>query len=229
MASKKTPPCPGNPEDYVLVKTREGMFWRRRRGSIKPAKLNTGFRKAVETTKIIAPAAKRIITALQPYLRGLRTGRINIRVGNALRRSLKEKNRLLLSYLKGVEVQAEYPLDELLTRPYNVYEKAKILHIEIPIEPTTVRPLNRLVTHYYFEAVLLYGAINKERELKTACVESPLYSLNNKAKTVCVLELPLPEKDDWCVLLKLSFLEGNELAVHTKHYRTKVIEGKKEL
>jgi hypothetical protein len=223
MFSRKTPPCPGNPEDYVLVKSKEGLHWRKKRGTVKPAQLNTAFEANASAMKIVSPAAKQIAGALRHYLHGISTGRLNVRIGNALRRSLKEQKQLRLCYLKGIELQAEHPMDDMLTTRYNVFVQPKTVRVEITIARDSIKPLNKLTTHYYFEAVLLYGDINKEKGLKTESIESPLYAVGDKAKTVCVLKLDLPKKEDWCLILKLSSLEGNELAGHTKHYRMKVV------
>ena len=223
MPSKKTPPCPGDPTDYMLVKNREGMHWRRKRGTVTPAKLNAGFKASAEATKIIAPACKRILTALRPFLSGLDTGRLNNRFSNALRRSLTQTKRLELSYLKGVELQRDHPLEEMLRGSYKIFIDRGTVRIEMAIEKDTIKPLNRLVSDYYFEAVLLHGDVNKEKALKTETVESALYPIHSKAKNNCVLSLSLPKKEDWCLLLKLSSLEGNEMAVHPKHYRMKVV------
>jgi hypothetical protein len=84
---------------------------------------------------------------------------------------------------------------------------------------------NRLATEFYFELVLLYGDANEEWGLRTENVESQLYVYGEKTKKVCVLELDLPEQEDWCVILKVSSLEGNQLAVHPMHYRMRVVEG----
>lgn len=221
--SKEYPPCPGDPKDHVLVKSREGMHWRRKRGTVKPAGLNAGFQASSEATKMIAPASKRILAALQPYLGGLDKGRLNNRIGNALRRSLKENNRLELSYLKGIELQREHPLAEMVQVDYLVFIDQKTVRIEIPVEPGTVKPFNRLVSDYYFEAILLYGDPGKEKALKTDSAESPLYPIDGEIRTKCVLTLSIPEKEDWCLLLKLSSLEGREMAVHPRHYRMKVV------
>jgi hypothetical protein len=185
--------------------------------------LNAGFSASVEATKIVAPACKRILTALQPYLRGLDTGRLNNRLSNPLRQSLAQKKRLELSYLKGIELQRDHPLEDMLKVPYKIIIDKKNVSIEIAIEKDTVKPFNRLVSDYYFEAVLLYGDVNKAKALKTETVESALYPIYSKAKTKCVLSVSLPKKEDWCLLLKLSSLEGNEMAVHPKHYRMKVV------
>lgn len=58
------------------------------------------------------------------------------------------------------------------------------------------------MTHYYFEAVLLYGDASKERDLQTEEVTSALYPINPEMKGKCVLELVLPEAEDWCLLFE---------------------------
>lgn len=185
--------------------------------------MNAAYRNSSELTKIISPAAKRIRAALEPHTRNITTGRLNIRICSALRRSFKEKNRLQLAYLKGMELQREHPLEEMLVSGYCVSADEQNIEIKIPIEEGSVKTFNRLVTHYYFEAVLLHGDPGMERGLKTIRVESALYPYHSERESVCLLTLALPEAEDWCLVLKLSSLEGNELAAHTKHYRMKVI------
>jgi hypothetical protein len=222
---KKTPPCPGNPEDYTLVESKEGMYWRKKRGTKKPAKINTALEVNVNATGIVSPAARRARSALRPYMEGIRTGRLNIRIGKVLRRALKEGKPLGVGLLKGIELQGEYPLNGLVTANYQVSVKGDSVRIEIPIASYSVWPLNPLVTDYYFEAVLLYGDLSKEWGLRTESVVSPLYSYRERSEGVCVLELDLPKEREWCLVLKLSSLEGKELAAHPKHYRMKVVEG----
>jgi len=223
----KRPPCPGDPRDYVWVKAKEGAHWRRKRGSVGGARLNAGYQASANATTVVSPAAASVRAALMPFLKGLDTGRLNIRIANAFRKSLKEKGSLELTYLKGVELQNAYPLEEMLHQ-YRVIVKEKTVQIEIPIDKTNVKALNRLVSNYFFEAVLLYGDVNKKGGLKVKSVESVLYGFGGKPETNCILELSLPKKQEWCLLLKLSSLEGNQLAAHTKHYRMKVVEAGKE-
>jgi hypothetical protein len=221
----KRPPCPGNPEDYVWVESKEKPPWRRKRGTVNAAKLNSQYQEAVDTTKLVSPAARRIRSALAPYLRGIMTGRLNNRICNAFRKSIKETGSLLLTYLKEIEIQRDYPLDSMLVCNYRICVDEKKVRIEIPIDWSSVKPFNNLVTDYYFEAVLLYGDVNFERALQTEHVESALYSFHTEIESLSVLEILLPEKEDLCLLLKISSNEGNELAVHTKHYRMKVVAG----
>jgi hypothetical protein len=127
-----------------------------------------------------------------------------------------------LRYLKDIELQRDHPFDDMLQCDYRVRITEKTIQLEIPIEGSCMKAFNRLVTDYYFEAVVLYGNVHEEKGLDTISVESKLYSYYGEEKDLCVLVLPLPE-EDWCLFLKISSLEGKELAVHTKHYRMKVI------
>jgi hypothetical protein len=218
----KRPPCPGDAEDYVWVESSETPHWRRKRGTIVQARLNSGFELSNERTKMVSPAAKRVRKALACYLRGLAPGRLNNRICNAFRKGLKENGKMGLSCLKGLEIQKKHPLDGMLQCNYSFQVLDKRLRIEIPVDWSSVKPLNPLVTDYYFEAVLLFGDVSRERGLETESVESKLYPMYTNTESVCVLELERPE-GDWCVLLKINSHEGNEMAVHTKHYRMKVI------
>ena len=224
----KRPPCPGNPQDYVWVESKERKHWRRKRGSVGIAHLNAAYQCANERTRVASPAARRVRRAIEPYLRGISTGRLNNRICNAFRKSLKEKQGIELAYLKGIEMQRDYPLEQMLVCNYKVWVTKKKVRIEIPVERGSVKSFNKLVSDYYFEAVLLHGDANKERGLKTQCIESKLYSIYGEAKGICILELVVPKDEDWCVLLKLSSIEGNEVAAHTKHYRMKVISAREE-
>jgi hypothetical protein len=223
---RNTPPCPGRMEDYVLITTKEGSFWRRKRGTVKPATLNTKFAEAAQATRIISPVARRIRLALLPYLNGLTTGRLNTRIGNQLRKSLQEKNTLKLGYLQGVELQQDHSLDEMLAAGYRVSMDDQNISILIPLELHALHRPNNLATHYYFEAVLLFGDLNKESGLQTTTVSSPPYAFNSNAQTNCSLTLPLPADADWCLLLRLACMQGNSAIADTSSYRMKIIAGK---
>lgn len=220
---RKRPPCPGDPRDYVWVESKERPHWRRKRGSVSEAALNEAYLESSKKTKVVSPAAKSVRNSLAPYLAGLTPGRLNNRISNAFRKSLKERSRLRLAYLTDIEIQRDFPLDGMLLCNYKVHVDEKKVRIEIPVEQGCIRTFNTLVSDYYFEAVLLYGDVSKERGLDTVSCESALYSIHSMAKIVCLMEVALPEHEDWCLFLKINSLEGNEMAAHTKHYRMKVI------
>lgn len=201
-------PCP-DPEKYILVTTKEGCFWRRKRGTLKPARLNTSFRKNVINSKVAAPAAKRVIQKLQPFLRDLQTGRLNVRLTAAFIKSMNEKGQPDFSYLQGLNMH-EQPLKNLLTGYYNVLRCGNEIKIEIAIEPNTVKQPSESVTGYYFEAILLYGDVTKDNGLHIDSAISPLYSFGSKSKSVCILSLDVPTGNlPWMVLLKVSCQKRN--------------------
>ena len=221
----RNPPCPGDPNDYDLITTHEGKYWRRKRGTVKPATLNNACQLANDAIKTLSPIASKIALCVRPYLTGFKTGRLNIRIASCLRKSLKETNRFQLAYLRGMQFQREQPLERMVLR-YVVYERNASIHIEINIGKGYILPQNNVATDYYFEAFLVYGDILTDRTLTCENVISPLYSFNSNESGKCCLSLPLPIEDDWMVLLKISCLEGNNLASHTKHYRLKVISAR---
>ncbi len=87
----KRPPNP-DPESYIWIDTKEGGFWRRRRGLVKKARLNAAYLQSSEYTKICSPAASRIMRKLRPYMKGLQPGRITVRICGKLRKALIETN-----------------------------------------------------------------------------------------------------------------------------------------
>jgi hypothetical protein len=222
------PPCPGNPDDYRLVVTREGKYWRKKRGRVRPAKLNYKFQGNTDVMSVVSPAARRVMVAMEPFMRGIRRGRLNNRISGAFRKSLEEEGCLRLSYLKGLEFSRDHPMDQLVRGQYPVLVRNGRVRVELDSKKMWVDPQNALVTEFYFDLVLLYGDVNEEGVLRTESMESPLFIYRDRSKKVCVLELDLPEEGDWCAILKVSSLEGNEVAMNDKNYRMRVMEGKRE-
>jgi hypothetical protein len=222
---KRDVPHCSDPENHVLVETRESLFWRRRR---KRGKLNEAFTTNVDLSKICGPAASKIVRNLRPFMKGIDAGRITLRVSNALRQFLKDKKQLSLSALEEIEIQRDYLLHQLLLVPYEVVVEELTCTIRIGIGEACVKKQNTLATNFYFEGMILYGDVTKEGGLKLDTVESKLYAFGSEPTEVCELNLALPEEDQWwIVLLKVSCLERNEMAVHPKHYGMKVVKVKK--
>ena len=81
-----------------------------------------------------------------------------------------------------------------------------------------------MVSHYYYEAVLLYGDPSVKDALRTENVVSPLYDINSRKEETCVLDVVLPSNGvPWMVLLKLSCVEGEVLAHAGRNYGMKVV------
>jgi hypothetical protein len=221
LSKRDIPYCPDT-ENYILVKTKERIFWRRKRGI---GKVNASFATNVNRSKICGPASSQIVRTLKPFMKGIDTGRITLRFSNALRKVLKEKKYLTLSALEGEEMQRDYPLNGLLLVPYRIIEESSECKIQIEASRNCVKKQNRIVTHFYFEGIIIYGDAGKENGLIINSVESKLYAFGEEPNEVCELCLPLPEGDEpWMILLKVSCLEGNEMAAHPKHYGMKVVK-----
>jgi hypothetical protein len=218
------PPCP-DPATYILVKTKEGNFWRRKRGTVTKAALNTAFKANSRAQQVVMPAASRILRKLEPHTRSLSMGRITIKMAGKLLKKYKEKGYIHFAALEGMELQEEYPLDRLLQADYSIKEKNGELIITIDLKKGMVKPQNALVTEYYFEAIVLYGNALKEKGLRIHSVESPLFSFRKKTVTICELRIDMPPAGKpWLLLLKVNCLEGNELAHHHKNYAMKVVK-----
>ena len=222
----KYPPCPGNPDHYTWVETKEKNFWRKKRGSVKPAVLNDALRRSVEHTRLAAPAARRLIDILRPHMHGITTGRLNVRFVNGLRASLKEKGQMQLRYLKDVELQNDYHWEQMWRSHFQAYSDAYSVTLKIDLYPGCIKIPCRHVSDFYFDAILVSTNLQPEERIFTDMVTSQLYPVKDTPSTTCTLQLDLPHNKDWMLVLKLSTLEGNALSAHTKYYRMKVISGR---
>jgi len=221
---KNDPPSPpADASEYILVRTKERVFWRRKRGTIKNVTLNSGFKKNAEITAIVSPAAKRIYAKLDPFFKGLDTGRFIANVSARLRKALKLNGEMDFSFLLDYEIQPWYPLKKLLDDGYQTTIENNEFIIRIPIR-NTVKRHNKQVSDYYFDAILLWGQPGKSKGLRVESDTSPLYEFGQKTTTECKLTINLPAKKmPWMVLLKLSCHEGNKPANMARNYGMKVV------
>ena len=168
--------------------------------------------------KISAPAASRIVRKLRPYLNRLDTGRLTVRISARLRKALKEKGRLCFTYLKGMDIQPAFHLEKLLKVSVHVAQDAQELRVMIPVNAYTIARHNEIVTAYYFELILLWGDAGSDKGLRVDEVDSPAYRIKKDDGTECWLSLVLPpEGQPWMALLKVSCIEGRELAVAPRY------------
>jgi hypothetical protein len=173
----------------------------------------------------VSPANKRIREKLEEFTRVLATGRLHARL-NSLLIPVYKKNRVFnFLPMKGFEFQEDYPLEKILPANYKIQKISNFIEIQIPLSQYAVQQHNRLVTHFYFEGILLYGDALPGGLLEVEYALSNPYCFNDDATDDCKLVLPLPEKEQpWMLMLKVSCLEGNEMAVHPKHYGMRVVE-----
>lgn len=229
MAKKKKvpkkPPHNPDPNQYAAVKTKEGWYLRRKRGSVNGAELNRSFSINASVTKVVSPANKRIREKLEEFTRSLSTGRLHARLNRMLIPEYKQTGIIKFLQFKGFDFQEDHPFEKIMQANYKIQKDHDFIEIQIPVTKNAVRQNNRLVTHFYFEGILLYGDALQEASLKTAFILSNPYSFTGEYHDDCKLVLQLPKKDDsWMLMLRVSCLEGNEMAEHPRHYGMKVVE-----
>ena len=221
----KRPPGPNpDPERYILVVTKEGSHFRRKRGTVKPALLNSSLQQMADGTTVCSPVAKHMAVMLKQHLRGLETGRLIGRFTALLKKAFHEKGTPDFSSFRDYDFQPDHPLDDLLLVHYTCRAKDGVVEVHIPIEKEGVKKHNQLVSNYYFDLILLHGDAITDDGLKVKCETSPLYSYSTIEESTCTLSVRLPETEEpWMAMLKVSSLEGDELAHHPRHYGMKVV------
>ena len=219
--AKKIPPCP-DPKRYIWVETKEGGFWRLRRGLDKPAERNNAVKNSGILNGRSSKAASRIVRTLRPYLRGLEMGRVTIRVNVALKKGMTYEDPFDFGRLRGFDMQPLHPFDQGVLPNITIQQSDKEPLVGLPIANYTVVRLSPLVTDFYFEMVLVYGDLNKEEPLLVDAVESQTYESEKEYEGGCQLRIMLPRKP-WVALLKLNSIEGNTPAAASRHYRMKVV------
>jgi hypothetical protein len=226
MSKKKKPipPCPGNPEDYTWVNTREGGHWQRRRGTVTTAKLNTSFKNNVKLTKLVSPIASTLKKKLMPFLENMDTGRFVANVSGLLKKEYNKLGKLDFLGLKDYEVQPYNKLQKLLRRAYDVQVKKNEVIIEIHLGEGVVKPGSKDMTGYFFEGILVYGDLTKPNSLRIDSETSPIYEIRSKTKDTCRISLMLPSKKvSWMALLKLTCTYGTVPATYKIYIGMKVV------
>jgi hypothetical protein len=226
MAGKKNnrrrPPCP-DPELYEWVERSSGGYWRKKKAKGSP--VNSSLSDNNTATASLGPAIKRIRNRLEEYIHNLDKGNIQAKISGLLSRPYQETGKIVLTALKGFDFQKEHVLDKLLLTQYKVHTYSNYVELVIPVAAWAVKKHNNLVTDFYFEGILLYGDAFTDGALDVEYALSAPYSFTNTVEELCKLQLPLPPDNiPWMLMLKVSCLEGNEMAAHAKHYGMKVVE-----
>lgn len=213
-----------DPERYIEVHTKEGKFHRLKRGLRKPAQLNERLKENASAMSICSPAAKRILTTIKPYTQHLNMGRIQSRWNSLLIRHYNKTGRLPLSVLYGQDLQPDHPFSQLCTCGHYCERQGREISLVVRPLPGSVRQLNGLVTDFYFDAVLLYGHLHEDYLLKTEIQTSNSYGFDMRVTPPCSFSFILPDaQTPFALFLKISLLEGCEMAVASRHYGMKVV------
>ena len=219
--NRKRPPNP-DPKRYEWVNSSEGGYYREKKP--EGSDVNDSLTANNAATTSLAPAIKRIRNRLEEYTRSLDPGRVQGKMSGLLSPAFKKTGKLDLAALKGFDFQKEHTLDKLLLTQYQVHIYSNHVELVIPVAKWTVKKHNTLVTDFYFEGILLYGDAFIDGSLAVTYASSAPYSFENTMEENCKLILPLPpENIPWMLMLKVSCLEGNEMAAHFKHYGMKVV------
>ena len=211
-----------DPNLYIDVRTKDGWYRRKKRPSGTP--LNKAYSESNNAMKLSAPAASRLLNKLEPWLRELEKGRILSKISGGLRKRFLETGRMDYAYLKNLDIQPAHKLSMLLRTSYHIDLSKNSATIKIQIRKNSLYLPKSIATHFFFEAIILWGNPMKERGLKVESEESKLYTLNKDVREECILSVNIPHQNEpWMLLLKVSCLAGNEMAHHPRHYALKVI------
>jgi hypothetical protein len=205
-------------EKYIIVHSKEGDYIRAKR---KSPFINDQL--AMMAAETCSGAAKQILTKLKPFTEQM-TGRMNVRLSGKMRSAKKQTGSYNYSLLKEFDLQKDHPLYSLYQGVYQVSHQNGKITLAVPISTGDVLLHNKIVTAYYFEAVLLTGDAMVPNSLRIEDDRSDLFYFNQRYDTVVVFQFIVPENMPFLLFLKVGCMEGEEAAYHPRHYGMKVVE-----
>lgn len=203
---------------YIIVHSKEGDYLRAKRTS---PFINAQLAEMAAET--CSAAAKQILTKLRPFTERM-MGRMNVRLSGKMRSAKKQTGSYNYSLLKDFELQKDYPLEALYEGVYQVSHQNNQVTITVPVQTGDVLPHNKIVTAYYFEAVLLTGDAMLPNSLRVEDDRSDMFYFKQQYNTVEVFQFIVPENTPYLLFLKVACMEGDEMAIHPRHYGMKVVE-----
>lgn len=208
--------------NFIWVETKEGGYFRRKRGTVKVAELNATLKKYQKAFSKISPIAGRLKDWLKPYTHKLDTGRLHAKLTAALVKSFLETNIIKFTYLKDYEFQKAHPFSRIHAG-YPVDVMADAVRIKLPVKDYSVEKISEPVTGYYYELIVVAGDLMSEFPLYRNSVRSQQYEFEKEYED-CELEIMLPGNGEpWMVMVKMNTMEGKELAVNPRHYAMRVV------
>ena len=218
-------PCPEHGK-WKLIKTKEGSFWRRERGTGgKEAVLNDGYAASRDLLKMLSPLAASFVRELRPHMIGLSPGRITLRVKSCLQESLKMHGGIDYRYFRELDFQPDYPLRNVLKVEPKLECGKKFIELHVPIpEGGAVERQSGIVTDYRFVLVMLAGDPFADESIVSYSAASTKYELEKAYPEGCDLKLMLPEGGKpWLAMLRIVTFEGHEMAYNARHSGMKVV------
>ena len=216
--SKNNPPP--DLHNYSLIDSKEGGYYRRRRGlGGKPAVIPDAVVAQSKLTKISSPAAAKLRRELDPYLEGMQCGRLTVKLSSLIRKGLKAGTWPDYGLMQDLDFQPGYMFGKLIRTNWKLEQDENYVTIRIPIPEGGALEIvnNKLVSSYRFTLVMLTGDPVGDGELLTMAAKSKEYKIG-KADKECVLRLAKPETDIPRLLcLRVTSYESKEQAVHGRH------------
>lgn len=206
-----------DPLNYIIVRTKNGDVLRRKRTD---PSINDAFKEMANET--CSTAAKQIVMKLKPFTEKM-GGSVNVYLSGRMRSAKKQTGSYNYSLLPGFEFQRDYPLEKLYAGQYRVRKEGQTVYIDVPVSKGYMNAHNTLVTHYYFEAVALFGDAMIPGSLRVEDDKSPLFDFKKANKTTVNFSFVLPADTPYLIWLKAGCMEGHEAAKHPMHYGMRVV------
>lgn len=222
----RIPPCPGDPEKYTLVRGKYGYYWRRNRGTVKPAVLNEVLSRSAAITGKTNHAAKHMMSLLAVFTQHMALGTNTTEVGGAFKRAYLQDGRMDFRFMHEIVFQGkEYPIHKLFKG--HVYPKIErgCLQLQVGVGGPNVKAPSRHAAGYRLTAILLYGDPSKERGIKIETEESDLYSFQEKSLVEWKVSMVLPAKNrPWVVLLYIGCKMRDSLPAGPRYHAMWVVK-----
>lgn len=222
----KVPPCPGDPEKYTLVRGKYGYYWRRNRGTVKPAILNEVLSRSAAITSKTNRAAKHMMSLLSVFTQQMSLGMSTTEVGGAFKRAYLQDGRMDFRFMHEITFQGkEYPIHKLFKG--SVYPKIErgSIQLQIDVGGPNVTPPSRHAVGYRLTGILLYGDPSKDHGIRIETEESETYSFTEKKEIDCKLSLVLPAKNrPWMVLLHIGCKMNDSLPAGPRYHAMWVVK-----
>lgn len=202
--NRKPPPCP-DPDKYALVRGKNGYFWRRNRGTVKPAVLNAVLKRSASLTGPSNRAAKQMMTLLAAFTQEMALGTSVTRVAGAFKKSYLQTGKMDFRFLEQLKFQENHPIYKFYTGYISAKVKESSIHLDIEVGDRFIKRHTRSATGYQLKAILLYGDPSKERGIKIETDESHTYLFGDVERATCKLSFVLPSRNrPWIVLLHIG-------------------------
>lgn len=225
MPTKKKypiPPPPPDPENYILIIPKHGRpHWRRK---AKERPLNEVLREWTRLTSTASQGARRIKSMLSPFLYGLDTGRIIAKMTARLNKSYIDHGSYDLLNMFELDFQEDDEIRKVLRFDPDIDIIGHEMNITVVSSNHVVRKLNKAVTHFCYDAILIHGDPSKETDLRIEHERSPFFNIDNDILDYHTMKLYMPAKTtSWMFILKAGCYEGSRPEPHHRHFGMKVL------